>query len=43
MRGNRIESESLPLAAGDTFVLFSDGVSEAMNGAEEFFGEDTAA
>ena len=39
MRGNRIESESLPLAAGDTFVLFSDGVSEAMNGAEEFFGE----
>jgi len=30
----------MALAAGDTFVLFSDGVSEAMNGADEFFGEE---
>jgi phosphoserine phosphatase RsbU/P len=37
---NPIESESMPLSPGDTFVLFSDGVSEAMNAADEFFGED---
>src|SRR5512137_121839 len=33
---NRIESESMPLSPGDTFVLFSDGVSEATNAADEF-------
>ncbi len=37
---NRIESDSIPLCPGDTFVLFSDGVSEAMNAADDFFGED---
>jgi len=37
---NPIASESMPLAPGDTFVLFSDGVSEALNAADEFFGED---
>jgi phosphoserine phosphatase RsbU/P len=37
---NPVTSESMPLGAGDTFVLFSDGVSEAMNGADDFFGED---
>ena len=37
---NPIVSESMPLAPGDTFVLFSDGVSEALNAADEFFGED---
>jgi len=37
---NRIESESMPLSPGDTFVLFSDGVSEAINEADEFFGDD---
>jgi sigma-B regulation protein RsbU (phosphoserine phosphatase) len=37
---NQIESESMPLCSGDTFVLFSDGVSEAMNAADDFFGED---
>jgi sigma-B regulation protein RsbU (phosphoserine phosphatase) len=37
---NRIESESMPLSPGDTFVLFSDGVTEATNAADEFFGED---
>jgi sigma-B regulation protein RsbU (phosphoserine phosphatase) len=37
---NAIERESLPLEPGDTFVLFSDGVSEAMNPRDEFYGED---
>lgn len=32
-------SHSKDLAPGDTFVLFSDGVTEAMNPAEELFGE----
>jgi phosphoserine phosphatase RsbU/P len=37
---NPVERETLPLASGDTFVLFSDGVSEAMNSDEDFYGED---
>jgi sigma-B regulation protein RsbU (phosphoserine phosphatase) len=37
---NPVEREVLPLAPGDTFVLFSDGVSEAMNEAEDFYGEE---
>jgi sigma-B regulation protein RsbU (phosphoserine phosphatase) len=37
---NPVERETLTLTPGDTFVLFSDGVTEAMNGADEFFGED---
>jgi sigma-B regulation protein RsbU (phosphoserine phosphatase) len=37
---NPIERETLPLEPGDTFVLFSDGVSEAMNPEEDFYGED---
>ena len=40
MAFNPIECETLPLEAGDTFVLFSDGVSEAMNAAEDFYGEE---
>ena len=36
---NPVERDSMPLSPGDTFVLFSDGVSEAMNAREEFFGE----
>jgi sigma-B regulation protein RsbU (phosphoserine phosphatase) len=40
MAFNPIERESLPLEPGDTFVLYSDGVSEAMNTAEEFYGEE---
>jgi sigma-B regulation protein RsbU (phosphoserine phosphatase) len=39
MPGNQITSDTIALTPGDTFVLFSDGVSEAMNGAEDFFGE----
>jgi phosphoserine phosphatase RsbU/P len=37
---NPIERETLPLESGDTFVLFSDGVSEAMSPDEDFFGEE---
>jgi sigma-B regulation protein RsbU (phosphoserine phosphatase) len=37
---NPIERETLSLNSGDTFVLFSDGVSEAMNSQEEFYGDD---
>jgi phosphoserine phosphatase RsbU/P len=37
---NPIEGETLPLEPGDTFVLFSDGVSEAMNIVEDFYGEE---
>jgi sigma-B regulation protein RsbU (phosphoserine phosphatase) len=37
---NPIERETLPLEPGDTFVLFSDGVSEAMNQEEAFYGEE---
>jgi sigma-B regulation protein RsbU (phosphoserine phosphatase) len=37
---NPIERELMSLAHGDTFVLFSDGVSEAMNAADDFFGEE---
>ena len=40
MAVNPIERETLPLEPGDTFVLFSDGVSEAMNTAEDFYGEE---
>ena len=40
MSHNPVERETLPLAPGDTFVLFSDGVSEAMNVEEEFYGEE---
>ena len=37
---NPIERETFALERGDLFVLFSDGVSEAMNPAEDFYGED---
>jgi phosphoserine phosphatase RsbU/P len=40
MAFNPIERETLALEPGDTFVLFSDGVSEAMNDADDFYGED---
>ena len=40
MASNPVESETLPLEPGDTFVLFSDGVSEAMNTAEDFYGDE---
>ena len=37
---NPVESETMPLEPGDTFVLFSDGVSEAINPEMGFYGED---
>ena len=37
---NPIEQETLPLTPGDTFVLFSDGVSEAMTADDDFYGEE---
>ena len=37
---NALECETLTLEPGDTFVLFSDGVSEATNTAGDFYGED---
>ena len=40
MASNSIEAETFPLEPGETFVLFSDGVSEAMNAAEDFYGDD---
>jgi sigma-B regulation protein RsbU (phosphoserine phosphatase) len=37
---NPIECETFRLDPGDTFVLFSDGVSEATNAVEDFYGEE---
>jgi sigma-B regulation protein RsbU (phosphoserine phosphatase) len=37
---NPVETETLAFEAGDTFVLFSDGVSEARNTAEDFYGDE---
>jgi sigma-B regulation protein RsbU (phosphoserine phosphatase) len=37
---NPIERETFPLRAGDTYVLFSDGVTEALNAHEEFYGDE---
>ena len=37
---NPVERETLSLEPEDTFVLFSDGVSEAMHAADDFYGED---
>jgi phosphoserine phosphatase RsbU/P len=40
MAFNPIEGETLSFEPGDTFVLFSDGVSEALNANDEFYGEE---
>jgi sigma-B regulation protein RsbU (phosphoserine phosphatase) len=34
-----LEEAEVPLTVGDTFVFFTDGLSEAMNGRAELFGE----
>jgi sigma-B regulation protein RsbU (phosphoserine phosphatase) len=42
-RGDRfeeiLEEAVVPLDAGDVFLFFTDGLSEAMNGSSELFGE----
>jgi MFS family permease len=35
-----IEEIAIPIAAGDVFVFYTDGVSESMNTREEIFGEE---
>ena len=37
---NPVERETLSLEAGETFVLFSDGVSEARDVAGGFYSEE---
>ena len=37
---NSVTCETRALTPGDTFVLFSDGVSEAMDLVEDFYGEE---
>jgi serine phosphatase RsbU (regulator of sigma subunit) len=34
-----LEEETIQLGAGDLFVFFTDGISEAMNSADDCFGE----
>ena len=34
-----LEEWTLPVTAGDVFALYTDGVTEAMNEASDFFGE----
>ena len=38
--GDGIVSETLELTTGETFVLFTDGVSEAFDSNEDLFGEE---
>jgi phosphoserine phosphatase RsbU/P len=40
MPADDIKSETLELQTGETFVLFTDGVSEAFDPNEELFGEE---
>jgi serine phosphatase RsbU (regulator of sigma subunit) len=35
-----LEEETLPLATGDLFLFFTDGISEAMNEQDDCFGEE---
>jgi sigma-B regulation protein RsbU (phosphoserine phosphatase) len=37
---NEIECETIALEPGETFVLYSDGVSEAMNARDDLYGEE---
>ncbi|HJQ98272.1 MAG TPA: SpoIIE family protein phosphatase [Candidatus Polarisedimenticolaceae bacterium] len=41
--GGRYEQRSTTLAPGDMLVVYSDGISEAMNTADEEWGEDKLA
>src|SRR5262249_9039691 len=35
-----LEETAIPLASGDMFLFFTDGLSEAMNAAGELYGEE---
>jgi sigma-B regulation protein RsbU (phosphoserine phosphatase) len=35
-----LEEATIPIAPGDVFLLYTDGLTEAMNDAGDFFGED---
>ena len=35
-----LEERTLPIAAGDLFVLYTDGISEAMNEESDLFGDE---
>jgi len=35
-----LEEATMPIAPGDLFLLYTDGLTEAMNPAGDFFGED---
>jgi sigma-B regulation protein RsbU (phosphoserine phosphatase) len=37
---NPVDCETFSLTPGETFVLFSDGVSEAMNSQDDLYGEE---
>jgi hypothetical protein len=37
--GDLLEELTLPLETGDVFVLYTDGISEAVNAESAFFGE----
>jgi serine phosphatase RsbU (regulator of sigma subunit) len=39
MFGRLLEEVTLPLGPGDLFVLYTDGITEAMNGQDDCFGE----
>ena len=41
--GGRYEQRSTTLAPGDMLVVYSDGISEAMNTADEEWGEEKLA
>jgi len=40
VEGMTFEEEIVPLAPGDVVVMYSDGISEAMNEKQELFGDD---
>jgi sigma-B regulation protein RsbU (phosphoserine phosphatase) len=43
VEAGRFEQKSVVLAPGDVLLVYSDGISEAMNAAEEEWGEDRLA
>jgi sigma-B regulation protein RsbU (phosphoserine phosphatase) len=40
MPGSEVTDESMEFAPGETFLLYSDGVSEAFGPEQELFGDD---